>query len=103
VYSRINIKINFFLQVQFQQSDIVPIICHRYPQHQRYRWQNLLPVSLTPVVHLHLRISPQIFEKIWNYPIIIFEVLEEDDSWKKPEAKKISFSFIDCKAFSFSR
>ena len=27
-------------------------------------WQNLPPVSLIPVVHLDLRISPRIFEKI---------------------------------------
>jgi hypothetical protein len=27
---------------------------------------NLPPVSLIPVVHLYLRISPQIFEKIRN-------------------------------------
>ncbi len=29
---------------------------------------NLPPVSLTPVVHLDLRISPRIFEKIQNDP-----------------------------------
>ncbi len=46
-------------------------------QHQWYRWQNLSPVasvvvsvanlppvSLIPVVHLDLRVSPRIFEKI---------------------------------------
>jgi hypothetical protein len=45
-----------------QQSDIVPFIflvllipvaiCHRYQQHQRYRWQNFPPVSLIPVAKL---------------------------------------------------
>jgi hypothetical protein len=29
---------------------------------------NLPPVSLTPVVHFDLRISPRIFEKIRNIP-----------------------------------
>jgi hypothetical protein len=29
----------------------------------RNRWENLPPVSLIPVVHLDLRISPEIFEK----------------------------------------
>jgi hypothetical protein len=48
---------------------------------------NLPPVSLTPVVHLDLRISPQIFEKIWNDPNVIIRGLGEGDSWKKPEAK----------------
>jgi hypothetical protein len=38
---------------------------------------NLPPVSLTPVVHLDLRISPRIFEKIWNDPSFIFRGLGE--------------------------
>ncbi len=33
--------------IMMQQSYNVPIICHRYQQHQRYRWQNLLPVACT--------------------------------------------------------
>jgi hypothetical protein len=41
---------------------------------------NLPPVSLTPVVHPDLRISPQIFEKIRNYPNVIFRGLGEGDS-----------------------
>ncbi len=40
---------------------------------------NLPPVSLTPVVHLELRISPQIFEKIWNSPNGIIWGLGEND------------------------
>jgi hypothetical protein len=32
---------------------------------------NLPPVSLTPVVHLGLRISPRIFDKIQNGPNVI--------------------------------
>jgi hypothetical protein len=44
-----------------------------YQQHQRYRWQNLPPVLLTPVVHLDLR-------KIRNEPNVIFGGLGEDGS-----------------------
>ncbi len=44
---------------------------------------------MTPVVHLDLRISLRIFEKIRNDPIIIFKGLGEGDSWKKPEAKNL--------------
>jgi hypothetical protein len=35
---------------------------------------------LPPVVHLHLRISPRIFEKIRNDPNLIFRGLGEGDS-----------------------
>jgi hypothetical protein len=35
---------------------------------------HLPPVSTTPVVHLELRISPQIFEKILNGPNGILNV-----------------------------
>jgi hypothetical protein len=41
---------------------------------------NLPPVSLTPVVHLDLRISPRIFEEIRNYPYVITRGLGEGDS-----------------------
>jgi hypothetical protein len=41
---------------------------------------NLLPVSLTPLVHLDLRISPRIFEKIRNDPNVIIRGLGEGDS-----------------------
>jgi hypothetical protein len=46
----------------------------------------LPPVS---VVHLDLRISPRIFEKIWNDPNVIIRGLGEGDSWKKSEAKNL--------------
>jgi hypothetical protein len=49
---------------------------------------NLPPVSLTPVVHLDLGISPRIFEKIRNDPNVIFRgrgLIHE----KKPEAKNL--------------
>ncbi len=41
---------------------------------------NLPPVSLTPVVHLDLRISLRIFEKIQNDPYVIIRGLGEGDS-----------------------
>jgi hypothetical protein len=50
---------------------------------------NLPPVSLTLVVHLDLRISPRIFEKIRNDPNVIIRGLGEGDSLKKPEAKNL--------------
>jgi hypothetical protein len=50
---------------------------------------NLPPVSLTPVVHLDLQISPRIFEKIRNELNAIISGLGEGDSWKKPEAKNL--------------
>jgi hypothetical protein len=62
-------------------------------------------VSLILVVHLHLRISPWIFRKIWNDPSVIFGGLGEDDSWKKPEAKSCDtvplnpWAFIQCNIF----
>jgi hypothetical protein len=40
----------------------------------------LPPVSLTPVVHLDLQISPRIFKKIRNDPNVIFRGLGEGDS-----------------------
>ena len=45
-----------------------------------YTGGNLPPVSLTPVVHLDLRISPRIFEKIRNDPNVIIRGLGEGDS-----------------------
>jgi hypothetical protein len=41
---------------------------------------NLPPVSLTPTVHLDLRISPRIFEKIRHDPYAIIRDLGEGDS-----------------------
>jgi hypothetical protein len=42
-----------------------------------------------PVVHLDLQISPLIFEKIWNDPMLLSEALGEDYTRKKPEAKDL--------------
>ncbi len=41
---------------------------------------NLPPVSLTPVVHIYLRISLRIFEKIRNDSNVIIRGLGEGDS-----------------------
>ncbi len=49
---------------------------------------HLPPVSATPVVHLELRISPRIFEKIWNGSFGILRGLGETDSWKKNRSRK---------------
>ncbi len=51
--------------------------------------ENLLPVSLIPVVHLDLRLSPRMFEKIRNGPSAILWGWGETDSSKKPEAKNL--------------
>jgi hypothetical protein len=48
---------------------------------------HLPPVSTIPVVHLELRISPQIFEKIRNGPYGIIRGLGETDLCRKPKAK----------------
>jgi hypothetical protein len=50
---------------------------------------NFPPVSLIPVVHLALQISPQIFEKIQNGSDGILWGWGETDSWKKPEEKNL--------------
>ncbi len=52
-----------------------------------WRFFLFAPLSLTPVANLMLRISPQIFEQIWNSSNGIIRGLGETDSWKKPEAK----------------
>ncbi len=48
---------------------------------------HLPPLSTTPVVHLELRISPRIFEKIQNGPNGILRGLGETDSWKNQKSK----------------
>ncbi len=59
---------------------------------------NLPPLSTTPVVHLELRISSLIFEKIRNGPNGIVRGLRETDSWKKTRSRKsrdtVSLSLI---------
>jgi hypothetical protein len=46
-------------------------ICRWYQQHQRNLWQNLPLVSLIPVVHLDLRISPRILKK-FEMTLVLF-------------------------------
>ncbi len=48
---------------------------------------NLPPVSLIPVVHLDLRISRRIFEKIQNGPNVILWGWGETDSLKNRKQK----------------
>ncbi len=86
--SRVNIYINFCLQVHFKVS--AAWYCYHYlPPVTITPVANLPPVSLTPVVHLDLRISPRLFVKVWNDPNVIFRGLGAGDSWKKPEAKNL--------------
>ncbi len=132
--SRVNIYINFCLQVHFKVSaawycshylppvsttlvanlspvSLIPVaichrrrwhwwqICHRYQKRKRKWWKNLPPVSLIPVVYLDSRISPRIFEKIWNGLNGILWGWGETDSRKKPEAKNhvtLSFKVAVC-------
>jgi hypothetical protein len=79
--SRVNIYVNFCLQVQFKMTAAW------------YCTHNLPPVSLTPaVVHLHLRVSPRIFEKIRNSPNAILWGCGEGNWFiKKNQKQKISW------------
>ncbi len=86
--SRVNLPIHFCLQVHFKVS-AAWYWSHYLPPVSLTQVANLLPVSLIPVVHLDLRISPRIFEKIWNSPNGILWGWGETDSWKKPEAKNL--------------
>ncbi len=62
---------------------------HRWQICRRCRWYRQQFCRLIPVVHLDLRISPRIFEKIWNGPNAILWGWGETDSSKKPEAKNL--------------
>ncbi len=63
--------------------------CQNFPPISLRPVPNLPPVSLILVVHLDLRIFPQIFKKNWNGPNGIFRSWGETNSWKKPEAKNL--------------
>jgi hypothetical protein len=52
-----------------------------------WRFFLFAPLLLTPVANLMLRISPQIFEKIWNSSNGIIRGLGETDSWKNQKQK----------------
>ncbi len=60
---------------------------------RRCRWHqcehSLSPMSLIPVINIHSRISPRIFEKIRNGPNGILGGPGDNDSWKKPEAENL--------------
>ncbi len=56
---------------------------------------HLPPVSTTPVVHLELRISPQIFKKIRNSPIGIIRGLGETDLWSKKSRDTVPLKFLE--------
>jgi hypothetical protein len=58
------------------------------------RFFHLPLVSTTPVVHLELRISPQIFEKILNGPKDLIRGLGETDPCKKPEVENLVSLFL---------
>ncbi len=73
--SRFSTKIKFVLQVHFKLTVVW------------YCSQCLPPVSLIPVVNLHLWISLRIFEKIEITLMLFSGAWGEDDSWKKSEAK----------------
>ncbi len=84
--SRVNIYIDFCLQVHFKES--AAWYCF-HPPVSLTPVKNLPPVSLIPEVHLDLGISPRIFEKIWNGPNGILWGWGQTDPWKKLEAKNL--------------
>ncbi len=47
------------------------------------------PVSLTPLINIHSRISLRIFEKIRNDPNGILRGPGDTDLWKKPEVENL--------------
>jgi hypothetical protein len=47
------------------------------------------PMSTISAVHLALRISPRMFDKIWNHLNVIIRALGEDDSWKIMNIKNL--------------
>ncbi len=84
--SRVNLWIHFAFKftLRSQQPDIVPYL----PSVLLISVANLAPVTLIPVVHLGLEISPRIFKKIWNSPKEILWGWGETDSWKKTRGKQ---------------
>ncbi len=47
------------------------------------------PVSLTPPIDIHSRLSPQIFETIWNGPNGILRGPGDTDLWKKSDVENL--------------
>ncbi len=60
-------------------------------------------VVFIPVVHLHLRISPGIFEQILNEPNVIFGGLGENDSGKKPVSLTVVENHYLATSFRFNK
>ncbi len=52
-------------------------------------FSHLSPVSLTPLINIHSRKSPWIFEKIWDGPNGVLRGPGDTDSWKKLEAENL--------------
>ncbi len=46
-------------------------------------------MSLTPLINIHSRISPQIFKKIWNGPNGILRGPGDTDLWKKSDVENL--------------
>ncbi len=91
--------INWFLQTP-STTPIDPFPCqwHRWEIYHQYQWhrrslkicdKDYLPVSLTLVINIYLRISPRIFEIIWNGPNGILGGPGDNDYWKKPEVNNL--------------
>ncbi len=108
--SRVNMYINFCLQVHFKVSAVwyyshylppvllTPVaICHRRRWHWRqicrryrwHRWQVCHRCRWYRWCTLTCKKSPGIFKKFEIDPNFIFRGLGEGDSWKKPEAKNL--------------
>ena len=85
-------RLLFFFMNQFPPS---PLVYHQgcfdffRKFAEIFAAQGAPPVSLIPVVHLDLRISPRIFEKIRIGPNAILWGWGKTDSSKKPEAKNL--------------
>ncbi len=64
-------------------ANLPPVSLTNLLPYQQHHLQKFAAGVTIPVVHLHLRISPRIFENIRTDPTVIFEDLGEDDSFKK--------------------
>ncbi len=53
-------------------------------------------MSLIPLVHLDLRISPRIFEKIRNDPLMSFRGLIHEKNRKKKSRDTVPFNLVRC-------
>ncbi len=81
---KVNLKANMYLEVNSTTQRCPKKIIKTFMLEDFFNF-HLSPMSTTPVVHLELRISPWIFEKIRNSPSGILRGWLETYSWKKPE------------------